>query len=235
MELFGRLCFPRVSLPLAMLSALVFAGAVQASVLTPGPGASLPDLFTLSGSTLLASTTLAWTSSTSTMSGSYEAAVYSDPGNTFGAGNLDFVYQISNNAGSTDSVGRVTAINFTSWSTDIGYVAAGSTLGSGFVDGTVAPELVDRVSPGDSVGFSFNAPLTTLIAPGETSTVLVIETNATSYTTGYLTIIDGGATTMAAYGPAGAVTPTVPEPASMLLIGGGLLSLAGIARFRRAR
>jgi hypothetical protein len=46
------------------------------------------------------------------MSGTYEAAVYSDPNNTFGAGDLDFVYQVSNNAGSTDSIARLTATNF---------------------------------------------------------------------------------------------------------------------------
>jgi PEP-CTERM motif len=30
------------------------------------------------------------------------------------------------------------------------------------------------------------------------------------------------------------VTPTVPEPASLVLIGGGLLALAGIRRMRRS-
>ncbi|HEY3937120.1 MAG TPA: PEP-CTERM sorting domain-containing protein [Bryobacteraceae bacterium] len=221
-----------------MLSALVWTGAVQATILTPGPGASPPDIFTFtcpgaSCPTLLAFTTSTWTNSTSTMSGTYEAAVYSDPNNTFGAGNLDFVYQVSNDAGSTDSIGRVSAINFTGWSTDVGYTSTGSALGSGFVDGTIAPELVDRVSPGDSIGFSFNAPLTTLIAPGQTSTMLIIETNATTYKPGDLNIIDGGVSTVATYEPGSA--PTTPEPASMLLMGGGLLLMARIRRVKRVR
>jgi len=201
------------------------------------PGAFAPDIFNFtcpgaSCPTLLAVTTNPWTNSTSTMSGSYEAAVYSDPTNTFGAGDLDFVYQVSNNAGSTDSIGRLTAIDFTGFSTDVGYTSTGSTLGAGFVDGTVAPELVDRVSPGDSVGFSFNAPLTTLIAPGQTSTVLIIETNATNFTTGDLNIIDGGVSTVAAYEPAAALT--TPEPGTLVLFGSGLLGMAGFIR-RRVR
>jgi hypothetical protein len=91
------------------------------------------------------------------MTGTYQAVVYSDPTNTFGANDLDFVYQVSNDASSTDSIGRLTAISFLGYETDVGYTATGSTLGNGFVDGSADPELADRVSPGDSVGFSFNA------------------------------------------------------------------------------
>jgi hypothetical protein len=228
-----QVLFPRVTSLLTLLFALVFTGAVQASVITPGPGASPPDIFTCAGCTLLASTISTWTNSTTTMSGTYEAAVYSDPGNTFGAGDLDFVYQVSNNAGSTDSIGRLTDVSFLGWSTDVGYIIAGSSLGSSFVDGTVAPELVDRVSPGDSVGFSFNSPLTTLIAPGQTSTVLSIETNATAFAPGDMNIIDGGVSTVAAYEPA--VSSTVPEPNFAALLGIGLLALAGIRQFAKAR
>jgi hypothetical protein len=85
------------------------------------------------------------------MTGTYQAAVYSDPDNTFGASDLDFVYQVSNDAGSTDSIGRLTAISFLGYQTDVGYTATGSALGAGFVDGSVAPELADRVSPGSSL------------------------------------------------------------------------------------
>jgi hypothetical protein len=46
------------------------------------------------------------------MTGTYEAAVYSAPPNTFGAGDLDFVYQVSNDADSVDFIGRLTASGF---------------------------------------------------------------------------------------------------------------------------
>jgi hypothetical protein len=225
--------FSRIGFAVALLFALVFVGTTQATTLTPGPGSFAPDIFSFtcpgaSCPTLLAETTTSWTNSTSTMSGTYEAAVYSDPTNTYGAGDLDFVYQISNNVGSTDSIGRLTAISFLGWSTDVGYATNGSALGSSFVNGSVSPELVDRVSPGDSIGFSFNAPLTELIGPGQTSTVLIIETNATNFTAGDLNIIDGGVSTVAAYEPAAAVT--TPEPGTLVLFGGGLLGMAGLIR-----
>jgi hypothetical protein len=163
------------------------------------------------------------------MSGTYEAAVFSDPTNTFGAGDLDFMYQVTNNAGSTDSIGRITAINFLGFQTDVGYAIAGSDLGSGFVDGTIAPELVDRVSPGDSIGFSFSAPLTTLIAPGDTSTVLIIETDATNYKPGFANLLDGGATTVSAYGPVAPLT-TTPEPRALSVIALGLFGMIVVRR-----
>jgi hypothetical protein len=144
---------------------------------------------------------------------------------------LDFVYQVSNNAGSTDSVSRLTGISFLGWQTDVGYAINGSVLGSSFVDGTVAPETVDRVTPGDTVGFSFNAPFTFLIVPGETSTVLIIETNATTYSAGDLNIIDGGVSTVDAYEPGLSATPL---PGALPLFAGGLGAM-GFFGSRRKR
>jgi hypothetical protein len=167
------------------------------------------------------------------MSGASEAAVFSDPTNTFGAGDLDFVYQVSNSAGSTDSIGRLTASSFLGYSTDVGYTSTGSALDSSFVDGSVAPELVDRVSPGGVIGFGYNAPLFDSVSPGETSNVIVIETDATNFQAGSLNIIDGGVTTVAAYEPTG--PPSVPEPNFLLLLCMGLLALAGFRQFAKAR
>jgi hypothetical protein len=218
--------FPRIASLLTLTFALVFANHARADILAPG-GSGLPDIFTfLGGQTLQASITGTWTNSTSTMSGSYLAAVFSDPSNTFGAGDLDFMYQVTNSANSLDSVGRTTAINFTGSLTDVGFTALGSTLGAGFINGTVAPVTVDRSISGDSIGFSFTPPVSGSILPGQTSMVLVIETNATSFIAGHLSLIDGGVTTVAAFQP---VAPKVPEPSSKwflaMALGGVLLTL----------
>lgn len=212
----------------ALLTCLVFSGRAEGTVLPPGPGALPPDIFALSGVTLLASFN---SGSVVAVGGKYTftltAAVYSDPSNTFGAGDLDFVYQVSNSASSADSIGRVTAIDFTGFSTDVGFTPSGSTLPGGlFVNGTVAPELVDRISA-DVVGFSFNAPLTLLIGPGQTSVVLVIETNATNFALGHVNLIDGSVSQVNAFQPA------VPEPTSFALLGVGI-SLTILAGFRQA-
>jgi hypothetical protein len=106
-------------------------------------------------------------------------------------------------------------------------------LGSSFLNGGVAPELADRVSPGDTVGFGFNAPVFLPVAPGQTSNVLIIETDATNFKSGSLNIIDGGVTTVAAYEPAAG--NTAPEPNFLLPLCVGLLALAGFRQFAKAR
>lgn len=217
---------------LAIFAIAPLAGALtapaRASVLFPGPGAFSPDTFTIPpGATLLAEQNSGTVTSTGgALVLSVESAVYTDPDNTFGAGDLDFVYQVSNSASSPDSIGRVTATNFTGFATDVGYTTTGSSLpGGAFVNGTVAPQLVDRVSA-DVVGFTFDSPATTPISPGAVSTVLVIETDATRYTAGDVNIIDGGVVSVNAYAPT-----AVPEPTTGALAI-GLLSLGCLRRRR---
>jgi hypothetical protein len=219
---------------LALLICFALSGTAQATIIAPGPGAFPPDVFAACpGCVLQASVSSTETSTSGALTFTLNAAVYSDPGNVFGAGDLDFVYQVMNSAVSPDSVGRVTGIDFTGFSTDVGYTPTGSSLPGGmFVDGTVTPQLVDRVH-GDVVGFSFNAPLSLLIGPGDTSVVLVVQTDATNFKAGHANVIDGGVSTVAAFEPA-APTGMVPEPATMGLFGAGMLALAGIRRSRRA-
>ena len=217
-----------------VLIALSAATRGKASVITTGTILP-PDIFTFvcpgaACPTMLTSLTTPWTNTTGDMSGTLKAAVFSDPGNPFGIGDLDFVYQVSNNGGSTDSIGRVTAINFTGWATDVGYASNGSALGNGFLNGTVAPELVDRASA-DVIGFNFASPILVEVRPGQTSTALVIETNAKAYVAGDVNIINGGVTTVSAFEPS-TVTP-VPEPGYLAIAGIAFLALTQVRRFRQ--
>ena len=157
----------------------------------------------------------------STTSGTLDAAVYLES-----AGTLDFYYQIANDSTSATSLVRLSNVDFTGFLSSVAFRTDGSTLsGTSFVDGTVAPTLADRL--GGVIGFNF--PLfVDEIAPGQTSNVLIISTDGTKFVAGNSGVIGGfGVITVAAFQPA-----PVPEPASIVLLGAGLLSLALTVRRR---
>jgi hypothetical protein len=125
------------------------------------------------------------------------SAVYLNAGGT-----LDFTYQISNNAGSQGSISLTDALSFASWVTDVDYLTNGSALpgASYLTNGTVTPSQVFRssVGTGVTVGFDFTA---SNIQPGQTSVVLLIRTNATTFTSGLLGLIAGGGANITAFQP----------------------------------
>jgi len=174
--------------------------------------------------TLLASldSPFSFTTTAGTTSGSVDTAVFQEAGGT-----LDFYYQVVNNAISATALARMTATDFAGFSTAVGFRVDGSSLPAGFVDGSVAPITADSNSGGSVIGFSFNPPDAAKIAPGSDSYVLVISTDATRFTAGNASVIDGGTQTVASFQPS-----AVPEPRfySLLLFAG---IVAGAVFYRK--
>jgi len=175
--------------------ALVLPGATEA------PVQSLPNL--PAGDTFIASTT------PQAFTGTITSSVYSDPGVNsdfpLGTQGLDFVYVITNNAGSMDQINQLTVSSFGTFQTGIDYVTGAGTL----------PTSADRLSNGHAIDFYFGP---TELPQGGSSDWLLVETNATNYGTGFGSAIDGGSGTTFASVPVNGVLMSVPEPASIATI-----------------
>ena len=122
------------------------------------------------------------------------------------SGTLDFYYRLFNDINSEDGITRLSATDFTGWSTDVDF----RIDSLGFTN----PDRASRQLSGATVSFDFSDS----VLPGDESRFFFIKTNATSYTAGSVILIDGGAAVIRAYAP-------VPEPGLLILLGCGLASL----------
>lgn len=204
---------------LATVACALFGPAPgHANLIAPGTTSAPPDILSVGATaTAVASTgVLTYTSvPTGALTGLYLETVWSDPTNTFGAGDLTWTIEASN-ASAVDNLDRITASDFTGFLTDVGYTPVG---------GSTAPTTVDRVTA-NVIGFTFNP---SPIAPGGFSDELVIETNATSWQPGLLSFINSQTATVNAFSPA------VPEPSTWAMLGLGFagLGLIGTTKGRR--
>jgi hypothetical protein len=222
---------PAWPIAVALLCAVILAPSSQASLTGTVPTAPTQTVFPgfvspgTDPGTLLASETESWSFTTTggTTSGTLTSAVFMETGGT-----LDFYYQVENDPTSASAIARVTGTNFAGATISTGFRVDGGSLAGGFADGSVAPITGDLNSDSTVVGFSFNPPDSAKIAPGATSNILVVSTDATKFTSGNASVIDGGTATVASYQPG-----SIPEPATFLLLGGGLLALSGLRLRRR--
>ena len=130
--------------------------------------------------------------------GTLKSEVYNnDISNPYGG--LTFVYQVSNDLASLDPIHRLTINNFSGFSIDASYQ----------IESGLEATLIDRSAAGTE-GFAFFAfPVGPgEIAPGHTTGLLVLQTNASTFVPTFASVIDGTVTSVASFSPA----PRIPEP-----------------------
>ncbi len=220
-------------------SAALVAAPVVACVISPGTPTCAPDPLTVNpSSTLVASTGGTVTSppcpdnpsGPPCITANWQENVYSDPTNTFCAGCLDWLVQVTNTTASNDIVARVTVSNFSNFLTDVGFDTIAPPAGSpGFTTGTQMPNNVSRSASGSVLGWDFNMTANEIMV-GQTSILLEVMTNATRVVPGTISIQNGEAVGAPALGPAVPDTMWVP---ALGLLGGSVLGGAAIRRRRR--
>lgn len=139
-------------------------------------------------------------------------------------GGLTFIYTLENDGvAGPNSIGRLSISDWNSFALDASYQVPVAV-------GDVAPASIDRSPSADVVGFNFvpvpTDPVSGFLAPGTTSALLVIQTDATIYGTGaFASMIDGGVITIDTFAP-------VPEPSAVILLLTGLAGAGLVARHR---
>ena len=200
---------------LATFCAVILAQAVPAPlgpggfVFPPPPGVSPTG-------TLIASTTTPFLSAS--LNGTLISKVYSGDATSPLSG-LTFTYQIVLSANSPSAISQLSVSRFDSFLTDVSYFGDGAT--------NVPPSFISRSNESPGVGdvmqFHFGPPgVTESLLPGNTSSLLIVQTSSPNFQATTASIIDGVAVpNIASFAPL-----PVPEPGAALLGLGGLVAFA---------
>jgi PEP-CTERM motif len=202
----------------ATVCSIISAQAVPAPL---GPGGFVfpPPPGVNPTGTLLATTTSPFLSAS--LNGTLISRVYSGDSTSPLAG-LTFTYQIILSPSSPNAVSQLTVSRFGNFLTDVSYFGDGAT--------NTPASFISRSNEGGGIGdvmqFHFGAPgATESLFPGNTSSLLIVQTSALNFQPTTASIIDGVAVpNIASLAPL-----TIPEPST------AVLGIAGLVAFAVAR
>lgn len=199
------------------VATLAFVSSAKANVINPGQTVA-PDAIATKGTILQDTGLMPFTLADGT-SGTVAELVVQDTASPYASGDYSFVYQVTVSSG---NVGAITGYNYAGFLTDVeaGVGCGGSVTCSGTQN---APTSASRTADGGTIQFNFSP----FVVAGQNSESLIIATNATSYHSGLIGVIDGAATTLNGW------APNVPEPAVASLLGIGLLALGAGSILRK--
>jgi hypothetical protein len=204
-----------VALIIALLAATADAAPLNpGALLTPVTAEPAPT-----GGVVVATQTSPFVSTTYTGE-LVSTVIQGDTTNTLGG--LTFTYELRNLSG-THSINRLSINGFDGFTTDVSHSAPPAA-------GSVVPAYADRETSGSSIGFSWvAAPIGSgAVGPGQTSAVMVVQTNSPVFVPTSAFVLDGFPAGMLAFAP-------VPEPSTFVLAGTGVALLAyGFSRRRRS-
>ncbi len=191
-----------VGLAFALLfAALSFSPQACAVIILPGQTETPTGTETVSGSVADTLSNVPFTGTNASSVAVFTGTITSEAVLDSSTGDYDFLYQFTNSANSLDTIEHLTVGGYTGFTTDADYLTGPN----------VAPTPITRSASGDNVGFEFLAA--NAVPQGETTDVLFVKTDATSYTIGNAVVQDGGNGSVAVIVP-----NTVPEPATVSLI-----------------
>jgi hypothetical protein len=212
------------SLPMATCCFGALAMLLQVNVihaqgipLTPGSLVAGPGVVSPVGGTPLASINIPFASAsfTGVLTSTVIAGDVSNP-----LGGLTFTYQYSINSG-PDSSGGISLGGFAGFLTDVGYQIPVPVT-------DVAPSFENRSINGNNIDFFFSS-----IPVGDSSALLVVQTDAQSFGVNTSTVLDNtGSPNVAELAPVALVG--TPEPTSAVFVLLGLGVMASVRRFRKS-